>query len=101
MSRFKFKDPNTGQWVFTANKDEVDLKVDKVTGKTLTTNDYTNEEKSKVTNLPADTVSELADIDARLEESELDLTQHKSAYANKVISIDKEIYDIQRYLGKV
>lgn len=48
MSRFKFKDPNTGQWVFTANKDEVDLKVDKVSGKGLSANDYTDEDKLKL-----------------------------------------------------
>lgn len=35
-------------------------KVDKITGKGLSTEDYTTAEKSKVTNLPADTVTSLA-----------------------------------------
>ena len=37
---------------------------------------------------------------ARVTAVETDLSTHTSAYTNKVISIDKEIYDIQRYLGK-
>lgn len=35
-------------------------KVDKEVGKGLSTNDYTNDEKSKVSNLPADTNAALA-----------------------------------------
>lgn len=35
-------------------------KVDKEVGKGLSTNDYTNDEKSKVSNLPADTNASLA-----------------------------------------
>lgn len=38
-------------------------KVDKVTGKGLSTNDYTTEEKSKVANLPDDTNAQLAEIE--------------------------------------
>lgn len=53
MSRFKYKDPNTGQWVYIAKKEEVDLKVDKVTGKGLSTNDYTNDEKNKLSGIAA------------------------------------------------
>lgn len=38
----------------------LDDKVDKVTGKDLSTNDYTNEEKAKVANLPSNTIEELS-----------------------------------------
>ena len=38
---------------------ELDTKVDKVPGMGLSHNDYTNEEKAKVTNLPENTTSEL------------------------------------------
>ena len=41
-----------------------------------------------------------ASLKDRFEENESDLAEHKLDYANKVISIDEEIYDIQRYLGK-
>lgn len=37
-------------------------KVDKVSGKGLSTNDYTNTDKAKVANLPSNTISELSDI---------------------------------------
>lgn len=48
-------DPDTNK---TA-REELDEKVDKVTGKQLSTEDYTTAEKSKVTNLPLNTTSEL------------------------------------------
>lgn len=55
----------------TANtlKESIDTKVDKVPGKSLSTNDYSNEEKNKVTNLGKKVVKSLAitgDINKRL-----------------------------------
>jgi len=37
----------------------LESKVDKITGKGLSTNDYTNEDKAKVNNLPSNTIAEL------------------------------------------
>lgn len=40
-------------------------KVDKVTGKGLSTNDYTTTEKNKLAGIPADTAAQLAEIEIR------------------------------------
>lgn len=60
-----------GDYVGTAKnlKDEIDTKVDKVPGKTLTTNDYSNEEKNKVINLEKKVVKSISitgDVNKRL-----------------------------------
>ena len=42
-------------------------KVDKVTGKGLSTNDYTTTEKNKLAGIPADTAAQLADIEQKVD----------------------------------
>lgn len=55
-------DPRRSFTAANANevKAAVNSKVDKVTGKSLSTNDYTNTDKEKVTNLPSDTNAALS-----------------------------------------
>lgn len=53
-------------------------KVDKVYGKGLSTNDYTNEAKSKVDNLPDDTKSALSETNLRVAEIGKDLSDYKA-----------------------
>ena len=43
-------------------KEVTDTKVDKVDGKGLSTNDYTDEEKEKLNNISTVTISELNDL---------------------------------------
>ena len=43
-------------------------KVDKVAGKGLSTNDYTDTDKAKVNNLPSNTIAELADLQSQVDD---------------------------------
>jgi hypothetical protein len=72
-----------------ANADATALKVDKVTGKGLSTEDYTTAEKSKVANVPADTNAELA---AKADKAD---TYTKTEVDNKVAALATRITDLE------
>lgn len=73
------------------NMDKIDAalsnKVDKVSGKELSSNDYTNTDKSKVGNLPSDTNTELGK-----KANTTDLTNHTSNTTVHVTSTEKSTW---------
>lgn len=74
------------------NMDKIDAalsnKVDKVSGKGLSTNDYTTTDKNKVGNLPSDTNNELGK-----KANAIDLTNHTSNTTAHVTSTEKNTWN--------
>lgn len=74
------------------NMDKIDAtlsnKVDKVSGKGLSTNDYTTTDKNKVGNLPSDTNTELGK-----KANATDLTNHTSNTTSHVTSTEKSTWN--------
>lgn len=74
------------------NMDKIDAalsnKVDKVSGKGLSTNDYTTTDKNKVGNLPSDTNNELGK-----KANAIDLTNHTSNTTAHVTSAEKNTWN--------
>jgi hypothetical protein len=87
MSRFKYKDPNTGEFIPVATKEEVDSFKSAYAPRLTTVEEQINNLDAEVTDAHNSIVKNknFASLKARLEESEQDLETHKSAFVNHLI----------------
>lgn len=85
-------------------QDLQDGKVDRVTGKGLSTNDYTNPDRSKVSYLPSNTGSEISSLDSRtstLEGDVHDIEVNLSGLAGELSQTQASLGDMDTELEEV
>lgn len=73
--------------ITSAERTSWNNKVDKVSGKGLSTNDYTTAEKNKVTNVPSDTNASLANKVDKVNGKGLSTNDYTTAEKNKVANV--------------
>ena len=81
---------NTDTHITSTERNTWNNKVDKVSGKGLSTNDYTNEEKDKVANIPADTNAELSNKVNKEAGKGLSTNDYTTAEKNKVANLPSD-----------